>query len=936
MLFTNKQEIINSKTGEHNSFEIVIAYSDKQTTIPAAMMLSNLEAYEIVSNIYNLKVIKTLEMQNPILVFDGVNSDVLNIASLYTQVISIFDKSEETLEKVKPQIISLLEKQLGEYGSVAEEVFESVLLYHKTEIGKINITVDAFGASQIHRDFLEETTKYINAQKREAIFTENKFQKECTDPIMFRLPTREEMENEDIKTSEIMPERSQICEPYKYADAYDVCYDRASSRVPKDYYPMIEGNPANNLLPIQENEKEFYDTLVKWILNNLKIVYAEKLNSMNEKDFVLDMTTESYLNMLIERVYRWHWAHSEHVPEKRKEDLNDNTEEENDGTEKSNYIFSRKPGNEDKPIYSAYESLRNFLRQASMELSYKVYAEALVKIARWGTRKPTALAFENYNYTFDLYKGTAGTNVGSITDYVEVVDSTGHTHVPVSAIYSKAQIADKNFAKNQDYLFLAFGMPIGMNFAQFYMNKNNEDKKITLYRYLTMPEVVKELFMKKAGLDTEIVPVGMYVDDNGEIRVTKEITNDRNVTYEKLRENYLAKKSTMLADPFYCKGMNDLYLELNMLDSSKELDLFKILTFGLQSVNVEQLMQEQKFNSKDELIEQFSSGRIWDMDTAINLNVFHEMYPIYFDVARKAAEKIKSKETFSIEDVLNWFKNSMIEHDYRWESGFLNEIKQPIISMRELMAKVNGVEMQEPAEKEVAVETTTPVESTDTQEENEESVETKSEEHPIEEAKENLESEESSLEKMNVFENVDTSNQATDTFADEENTSDLKEETGEAEEITDAEEENDLTLDEVKESSEVAAEVVAEKVVEKVVKKIPMTNEEFILLNFINPIEDYDAKSVFSIISNNDERIGYVHMSAGATPADSMFTILSKDIGDAAEEVNAKTSVIKINKLIFHLVRQLYGMSQGSKPKIFFSSLEAMKIFCDDVRTEIL
>ena len=406
MLFTNKQEILNSKTGVSTSFEVVVAYSNKESgtelTISAASILNNLNYFDLVSKTYGVKIIKTPEMKNPILVFEGANEDVLDIASLYNQVASIFDKSEEMLEKIKPQIVGLLQQQLGAYSNVASEILEAAILHHKTELGLINIVADSFGATQIHRDFLEDTMKFLNSQKREVIHTENKFQKECTDPIMFRLPSRDEMENEDIKTSEIMPERFQICEPYKYPDAYEVYYDKASSRVPKDYFPMIEGNPANNTLPIQENEKEFYENLNTWILNNLKIVYAEKLDSMEEKDFVLDSTTESYLNMLIERVYRWHWGHSEHVPEKRKEDLNDDTEEENDGTEKSNYIFTRKPGNEDKPLYAAYESLRNFLRQASMQCSYKIYSEALIKIARWGTRKPTALAFDDYNYTSSL------------------------------------------------------------------------------------------------------------------------------------------------------------------------------------------------------------------------------------------------------------------------------------------------------------------------------------------------------------------------------------------------------------------------------------------------------------------------------------------------------------------------------------------------------
>lgn len=923
MLFTNKQEIINSKTGEQNSLEVVIAYSNKEMVVPAIAMLGDLNMFDLVTKIYSLKVVKTPEMKNPVLVFDGINDDVLNINSLYSQIMPMFDKSEEMFEKAKPQISSMLEKQLGEYGVIASEVIDAAIIHHKLETGKLNVEIAAFGATQIHRDFLEETTKYINSQKREDIFTENKFQKECTDTLMFRLPSREEMENEDIKTSEIMPERVQICEPYKYPDAYDVYYDKASSRVPKDYYPMIEGNHANNLLPIQDNEKEFYEVLTKWILNNLKIVYAEKLDSMDEKDFVLDATTESYLNMLIERVYRWHWGHSEHVPEKRKEDLNDNTEDENDGTEKSNYIFSRKPGNEDKPVYAAYESLRNFLRQASMQLSYKVYAEALIKIARWGTRKPTALAFEDYNYTFDLCKGIIGTSVGSITDYVGVVDSTGHTHVPVAAVYTKAQIADKNFARNQEYLYAAFGMPVGINFAQFYVNKKNEDKKLTLYRYLTMPEVVRELFLKKIGLDVEITPAGMYIEDNGEIRVTKEITNDRNVTYEKLREGYLAKKSSMLADPFYCKNMNDLYLELNMENGNKELDLFKVLTFGLQSVNIEQLMEEQKFSSKEELIEQFSSGRIWDMDTAIHLNVFHEMYPIYFDVAKKAVEKIKNQESFSLEDTLNWFKDSMIERDYKWETGFLNEIKQPVISMRELMARATGNTVEptlpDSTNKSIPEETTETVEEV-TETMAEETTETMAEETASEETQ-MQESNPTNLEKMDVFEKVEPAEVTS------ENSTEIT--PTENEEIS----EEEIILDEVQKTSEPEDTDI---VVEKVIEQVPMTNAEFIMKNFINPIEDLKVENIFNIINANQEPIGFVHLSTGATPAENVFTILSKDIGDSYKEVFSKTSAIYISKLIFHLVRQLLNMSQNKKPQILFDSLESMRTFCEDVKSELL
>ena len=164
----------------------------------------------------------------------------------------------------------------------------------------------------------------------------------------------------------------------------------------------IEGDRSHNRMEPYENEEEYFNALDKWVQFNMREQYGTTNGN------VIDTVSQLYLQELIARLYMLHWRHCPDVPDEIDDSIGDDSAEAF-----GRYIFKDKENRTNAVII-----LNDYLKEAAAELGYKVYLYAVIQIARWGARKPTAIVFDDYADEFDLGLGMVNKKLGDISKYV--------------------------------------------------------------------------------------------------------------------------------------------------------------------------------------------------------------------------------------------------------------------------------------------------------------------------------------------------------------------------------------------------------------------------------------------------------------------------------------------------------------------------------------
>lgn len=184
----------------------------------------------------------------------------------------------------------------------------------------------------------------------------------------------------------------------------------------------VIGDSRNNDIKIQKNEQVYYDALVEFInyhimLHNKQIhkdFSNEELEVQTKSDFdtgVLPTGLKLYLEKLLSTIITFQYFHTgffSHMDDLFDDEDSDNTDEgssseDSDTTSGSKFYYSN--NEDDRLIQSdADVVLIDYLQISALIYGASVYAEAIVKLLRWGDRKPQRLIVgENNPNTFDLF-----------------------------------------------------------------------------------------------------------------------------------------------------------------------------------------------------------------------------------------------------------------------------------------------------------------------------------------------------------------------------------------------------------------------------------------------------------------------------------------------------------------------------------------------------
>lgn len=195
-----------------------------------------------------------------------------------------------------------------------------------------------------------------------------------------------------------------------YGDNTDACSPNTFMRAANELgLENIIGYSDNNHLPIQQNERRFYEALKRYIHKSLEL-YLSKENMLTEselesriKNNVLPAHIKLVLESFVKAFVNVNWRHSTLVPANEFKPEAEASDDDDDGDKMSESaelnseydlggvdISRVNLDNLSHKLNHYLVSIENLMKS---NLTAYAWAELIVKLARWGTRKPTHIIF---------------------------------------------------------------------------------------------------------------------------------------------------------------------------------------------------------------------------------------------------------------------------------------------------------------------------------------------------------------------------------------------------------------------------------------------------------------------------------------------------------------------------------------------------------------
>lgn len=230
----------------------------------------------------------------------------------------------------------------------------------------------------------------------------------------------------------------------------------------------IIGNAENNHLPIQQNERRFYEALKRFIHKSMEL-YLSKEDITGEgelerriKNNVLPMHIRLVLESFVKAFVNVNWRHSSLVPanEFRPEAEASDDDADNDSMNESAELRNEYQLGSIDVSSSGLDSLSTKLNHymvsienlMSNNLTAYAWAELIVKLARWGSRKPTHIVFTeeesgtSCNVMLNINEFSLEEDLSYLTQ-LDTVKYDGADYLPLSVISSDV----RDFCDGSDF-----------------------------------------------------------------------------------------------------------------------------------------------------------------------------------------------------------------------------------------------------------------------------------------------------------------------------------------------------------------------------------------------------------------------------------------------------------------------------------------------------
>lgn len=337
-----------------------------------------------------------------------------------------------------------------------------------------------------------------------------KFMQSPEDEVFIEIPNYE-----DIKLGEyLLPMKSEVMPDYP-VKAYNEDNYMKFLRNNADL-PMIVGNETNNKLEIQPNEKDYYDSLCALIEYGISKEYPDMTLEECKESGISSRHVKDYLGQLAITVGQFNWNHTGAYPITFVD-----KDEEGEITDEGRAYGSNIEDFTD--FKDASLLLKKFLETISSKNIYAP-AEMIIKLLRWGNRKPTTIRIENFPNEYILATQTVRKIRLGISD-CELAYNDGAEFTVVAPLTVNAAFGDMQYLRDQGVHLNALQYPMGLICHRYFLSKdtNSEGQRTQLSQtvVLTWIDVLEILKQNPSAIKGIRVENGSYVIDDLNPEVAK-------------------------------------------------------------------------------------------------------------------------------------------------------------------------------------------------------------------------------------------------------------------------------------------------------------------------------------------------------------------------------------------------------------------------------
>lgn len=624
MLLTYKKEVMVGSLSVTK--KILIGYrADGEEAYTTMNIFSMNDLLSKLRTDYAVKVAVFQENTTPVLVVpDETNS--VDVSAVQQVLYCTFDcnAAAQDVTAVMKRLVGAITPQLNGDTELAKLIVSMCKLQYAWEkTGEIQSAL-FLNAADYDKDFREltiESVNTINARFSNALAAINVadnstvFQETCTSKLFIEIPSRTELDMaQDIH--DLMPVFDELCKPYSVVAATKPGYASAFAGN-QGMLHDIEGDRSNNTFKIFDNEREYYDALCQWVKYNMKEQYGTADGD------VIDMLSEKYLAELITTLYMLHWRHSDNVPDEIDDSASDDLDCE------SRYLFFGKENTVNGVIV-----LLEFLKEVSAEIGYKAYVDAVIQIARWGARKPTAIVFDGVAREFNLGLGMVKPKMGDLSQY-SVIQSNGKNSRLAGLIVEAKQVRDNAAG-------FSSGIPVGV-LTETKM-KNSDGASVVLsecYHFVDFITLMKngQLSLDGVSYDKGAWSVSL-ADDYCVVTVSDLIASFENM------------KDSLLKSPFYrSPELIELYSKVSRNTAKALPNLFTIVNGRLADPSLVQNTEKARFTSYNDILNIIAdqSNMLNSTTAVLEYCVIGRLLPLYQEISKIGHDNfLKVLETWDV------------------------------------------------------------------------------------------------------------------------------------------------------------------------------------------------------------------------------------------------------------------------------------------------
>ncbi|GAA0101616.1 hypothetical protein UT300012_23310 [Paraclostridium bifermentans] len=420
----------------------------------------------------------------------------------------------------------------------------------------------------------------------------------------------------------------------------------------------VVGSPENNKPGLYENEKDLYNRICELIKVGIEQEFPDKDLKQCEEFKVSSPVVRNYLKAMASQVARFGWSHCPALPlavDEEVDDDDDNGSDDGLGVYKqitgNNLIKDRRAGAEG---VSGDLSLGGFIENACKHNIYNI-AEIIVKLLRWGERKPNYLELDGMPIRFNLNTFKPEGIVASL-DACELVKVNGATYTYVQPVEFSGSFRDSKYLSNLGLdvnRFNNMSVPIGAYLIEYYKQPNKQNmiirkvfaSMIDIVEMLNNdPKCINGISLDSAGNIVTRTPdlqsLGLQPREIAELKSLENVTGAINKVNED-KDSY--------AILVVSREIEKLGLKLQQ--NYTNLGYLKVMYLFMTSSNTNTELGTNYCISREDFLEK-SAGSMYAAQV-LNATIGANCMPQVCNILQKSSMQLDSTGDLSIDDVLN-------------------------------------------------------------------------------------------------------------------------------------------------------------------------------------------------------------------------------------------------------------------------------------------